>query len=121
MPRQASIVFSNDAGTALDIVDEGSVESRLKYRFRSPSIAGSGEARGDSGSTRPGTFRIVSLLEVVEPLDGRAFGRLGASSPFKVGPRERDRLSAESWKVRSSGRLFLSDSACTGLWRWPTE
>lgn len=115
MPRQASIVSSNDAGTALEIVDEGSVESRLKYRFRSPSIAGSGDALGDSGSTRLGAFLIVSLLEVAEPLSGRVFGRLGASSPFEVGTRERDRLSAESWKVRSSGKLFLSDRACTGL------
>lgn len=109
MPRQASIVLSNDAGTALEMVDEGSVESRLKYRFRSPSIAGNGEARGDSWSPRPGAFRIVSLLEVAEPLDGRAFGRLGTSFPFKAGTRERDRLSAESWKVRSSGKLFLRD------------
>jgi hypothetical protein len=121
MPRHASIVFSNDAGTALDMVDEGSVESRLKYLFRSPSIAGNGESLGDSASTRLDAFRIVSLLDVVEPLDGRALGRLGASSPFKVGARERDRLSAESWKVRNSGKLFLSDSACTGLRRWPTE
>ena len=113
MPRQASIVFSNDAGTDLEIVDEGSVESRLKYRFRSPSIAGNGASWGDS--TRLGAFRMVSLLEVVELLDGRAFGRLGGSSSLKAGTRERDRLSAESWKVRSSGKLFLSDRACTGL------
>lgn len=48
MPLMASTVFRTDSGMTLEMLDEGRVDSRLKYEFLSASIGADDEFEDDA-------------------------------------------------------------------------